>query len=119
LADLNGDVTGLVCAYDPRPASGQLIEGGWPRVPELVAGAHADDRVLRLQSRQHAIADRPLAAMMPDLEHIDVAEHAFVDEWLEHVTLGVPGQHRREPLLARDQHHARFVGRGVLDRRRG
>jgi hypothetical protein len=57
--------------------------------------------------------------MMADLEHVDIAEHALVDQRLQHVTFGVPGQHRREPLGIGQQHDARLVGGRVLDCRRG
>jgi hypothetical protein len=55
---------------------------------------------------------------MADLEHVDVVQHALVDQRLQHVGLGISRQHRREAWRGRQQHHAGLVGRGVLDRRR-
>jgi hypothetical protein len=93
---VNRDVSGLVGAHDAGTAAGQLVECRRLRVTELVAGPHADERVLRPKGRKHAVANRSGAAVMADLEHVDVAENPLVDQWLQHVTLGVSGQHSRE-----------------------
>jgi hypothetical protein len=55
--------------------------------------------------------------MMTDLEHVNVAEHPPVDEWLEHVTLRVAGQHRREAGRCCQQDDARLVAGRVLNGR--
>ena len=119
VADSDRDVTRLVGAHNPRTAPRELVEGGRLRVPELVSGAHTDQCVLGIQCRKQAVAYRASATVMPNLEHVDVTEHALVDQRLKHVTLGVTGQYRREPLRRRQDHHAGLVGRRILDRRRG
>jgi hypothetical protein len=84
-------------------------------MPELVAGAHADERILGLEGRQNAVADRSPATMMSHFEHVDVAEHALFDQRLQHVALRIPGQHRREPGGAGEQDDTGLVGRRILD----
>lgn len=86
-------------------------------MPELVAGTHADQRVLRLEDRQDAVADRSPATVMAHLEHVDVAEYVLVDQRLQHVAFCIPGQQRREPGSAGEQDDAGLVGRRVLDGR--
>jgi hypothetical protein len=103
---LDRDVTRLVGPHDPGAASGQFVERGTLRMPELVAGTHADERVLRPEGRQNAVADRSPATVMAHLEHVDVAEHAPVDQRLQNVALRITGQHRREPRRAGEQHDA-------------
>ncbi len=66
-------------------------------MPELVAGTHADQRVLRLEDRQDAVADRSPATVMAHLEHIDVAEYVLVDQRLQHVALCIPVSNAENP----------------------
>jgi hypothetical protein len=75
-------------------------------MPELVAGTNADECVLRPEGRQNDVADRSLAAVMTHFEDVDVAEHAPVDQRLQHVALRITGQHRREPGSAGEQDDA-------------
>jgi hypothetical protein len=79
-----------------------------------VARADADQRVLRPQRREQALGDRLVAAVVADLEHVDVAERPGVDERLEHARLGVPRQQLGEPAVAHEEHDARLVDRGRL-----
>jgi hypothetical protein len=87
-------------------------------VTELVAGPYADERVLRPKDRKHAVAHRSGAAVMADLEHVDVAKNPLVDEWLQHITLRVAGQHSRESRHRCEQDDTRRVVGRIIDGRR-
>jgi hypothetical protein len=55
--------------------------------------------------------------VVPDLEHIDVAQRPVGGKRLEDDLLGIARQERQEPVALDFQHHAGFVGGCILDRR--
>jgi hypothetical protein len=82
---------------------------------ELVSGAHADQPPFRPQRPEHTRRHRLGAAVMANLEHVDVAQSPVADQRIEHDCLRVPRQHCREALGLGLEHYARLVGRGVFD----
>jgi len=80
---------------------------------------HTDDRQLRTQCVEQARTDGVSAAVVANLQHIDIAELPARCQRFEHVVLGITGQQRREPLRLDEQNDARLVSRViVLFRRR-
>jgi hypothetical protein len=84
---------------------------------ELVSGADTDQRPLGSQRGEPLGRYRLSAAMMPDLEHVDVAQSPVSNQGIEHDGLSIPRQHRRETLGLGLQHDTCLVSSGVLDGR--
>jgi hypothetical protein len=84
-------------------------------VPELVARAHTDQGELGSQHGHQLRGNRVVTTVVPDLQHIDIAEHPTPDGRLQNDRLTVAGQQRRELPASHEQHDARLVGRGILD----
>lgn len=86
---------------------------------EPVAGTHAHQRDLWPGEREKRPGDRTGAAVMADLDHLDIADRAPRCERFEHHALGVAGEQNPARTGTLDQkHHARFVVRRSADRRR-
>jgi len=83
-----------------------------------VAGPDADHGKLGLQDaedlRRHGVG----AAVVTDLEHVDVAERPVARQPLEHRSLRVTGQHAGGIALTHGDHGAVVVGARVVDRNR-
>jgi hypothetical protein len=84
---------------------------------ELVACPNTDQPPFGPQGREHLEGHRLSAAVVPDLEYVNVAKSPVANQRVQHHRLRVPRQHRREALRFRLEHDARFVGRGILNRR--
>jgi hypothetical protein len=86
---------------------------------EPVPGSHAHQRELGPQDSQLPGRRCAVAAMVADLQHVNVAERPVSNQWLKHVTLSITGQDRREPPTPGTKDDTCLVGSGVLNRRPG
>jgi len=80
---------------------------------ELVARADADQRVLGPHHGELLGCDGARTPVMPDFEHVDVAQRSLSHQWGHHVGFGVPGQQRAKPAVLHPKNHTRFIGGGV------
>lgn len=110
-----GEVAEPVRAQNSGAGSLQGVHRLGGRMPVAVAGSDAHECELRPQYAQRALRYGGLAPVMPDLEHIDVADRARLHESREHIILRISGEQRREPAGFREQDDARFVLGGVID----
>lgn len=76
--------------------TGQVLERDGMRVAVLVVNAAGDERDRRVQDGQHLGQRARVAAVMPDLEDVDAAEQAALQQPALHGRLGVAGQQRSE-----------------------
>ncbi len=73
-------------------------------MPEPVPRTHTDHRDVRTQHGEDLLRYRPFAAVVTDLQDIDIHKRPLVDQALEHVRLRVACEQHRS-LTAFDEHH--------------
>lgn len=110
-----GEVAEPVGAHDSGTGSLEGVHRLGCRMPVPVAGSDAHERYFRPQDAQRAIRYRDLAPVMPDLQHIDVADRALLHKSREHIILCISCEQRREPARLHKKNDARFVLGRVLD----
>jgi hypothetical protein len=77
---------------------------------EVVALTHADDRLVRRPSRKTVGRETVRAAVMRDLEDLDLSQRARSEHLPLHVTLGIASEHHVKGSAAEREDHTRVVG---------
>jgi hypothetical protein len=79
------------------------------RVAVLVVQAARDERDRRTQDGQHLRQRARIGTVVPDLEHLDAAQQAALQQKALDGRLRVAGQQRPECSALQQQHHRRVV----------
>ena len=75
------------------------------RVAVLVVDAARDEGDRRVQDGQHLGQRARIGAVMPDLEHVDPAQQAALQQSALYGRLRVAGEQRPESAALQQQHH--------------
>lgn len=112
----DSDVSAQVRPVDARPAGIEQGQGLPCRMPEVVALAHADDRLVRRPPPKTFGGETVRAAVMRDLEHLHLPQRAGGEHLLLHVALGIAREDHVERTPAEAEDHARIVSGQVPGR---
>jgi hypothetical protein len=110
------DIARLIRSEYPAAGILQQRDGLHRGMPEAIAPAHADDSDLRTQDRENTCSDCTTAAVVPDLEHVDVRQRPARRQTFQNLAFGISGQQHSPPAILDQQHDARGVLRRIVDR---